>query len=78
MCIAAGQLGFGSSVEVTRYAWGFVAARLAHSVIHITFNHVLSRMLAFIASFYFLVRIAVILSWDLDTPILASIEKCFA
>lgn len=40
-----------SHVYLTAFAWAFVAFRLIHSVIHLTYNHPIHRFFAFIMSF---------------------------
>jgi hypothetical protein len=45
-------------------AWGYVALRIAHSLIHITYNHVLHRFLAFAASNLVLLGIWLLLARD--------------
>jgi hypothetical protein len=45
MCLLAMHLNFTKEVEM--WAWLFVFARLSQSVIHLTVNHVLMRMLSF-------------------------------
>lgn len=39
-----------NSATILGLAWGFVAIRLAHSVIHITYNNTIHRFLAFLLS----------------------------
>ena len=45
----------GSSHVVVAIAWAFVALRLVHSTIHLTYNHVLHRLAAFTLSNFALV-----------------------
>ena len=40
----------GASPAMVALAWAFVALRLVHSLIHLTYNHVLHRLAAFAAS----------------------------
>ncbi|WP_252730720.1 MAPEG family protein [Colwellia sp. E2M01] len=42
--------GIESSVALV-FAWLFIISRVAHSIIHLTYNHILHRMLTFWASF---------------------------
>ncbi|MDX2370632.1 MAG: MAPEG family protein [Colwellia sp.] len=43
-------LGINSIIALT-FAWGFVVLRIAHSYIHLTYNHILHRMATFWLSF---------------------------
>ncbi|MBL4830931.1 MAG: MAPEG family protein [Aliivibrio sp.] len=46
-------ISFGlESLLAVVFAWLFVALRIAHSYIHITYNHVLHRMLTFFGAFF--------------------------
>lgn len=46
-------------------AWVFVASRVAHSVIHCTYNRVMHRFAAFILGFMWLVALWVAFVWSL-------------
>jgi len=46
-------------------AWGYVALRVVHSLIHISYNHVLHRFLAFAASNCVLLGIWLLLARDI-------------
>lgn len=39
------------SITVLSFAWAFVAFRIAHTYIHLTYNHILHRMVTFWLSF---------------------------
>jgi hypothetical protein len=45
ICLLAMHLNFTKDVEI--WAWLFVFARLSQSVIHLTVNHIMMRMLSF-------------------------------
>lgn len=47
-CLTAMVMGFQQGLIVI-FAWLFVATRVVHSLIHLTSNNVLHRMLAFVA-----------------------------
>ena len=55
-CILAIALNYNSQSLIFN-AWGFVAARLIHTLVHITINRVLIRSSIFTLGFYFLVSI---------------------
>ena len=42
-------------------AWGYVASRAAHSLVHLTYNNVLHRLVAFVVSNLFLLTLWVLL-----------------
>ncbi len=44
-------------------AWVFVASRLVHAWIHLTYNNVFHRMLAFVTGFVSLLAMWVIMAW---------------
>ena len=46
VCLIAFVTGSASGAVIA-LAWGYVALRVVHSLIHITYNHVLHRFLAF-------------------------------
>jgi hypothetical protein len=46
-------------------AWAYVVLRVVHSAIHCTYNKVVHRLCAFIASFAVLAAIWALLAWDL-------------
>ena len=46
-------------------AWGYVAARCAHSAIHCTSNHVMRRFYAFATSFTLLLLIWILIAYQL-------------
>jgi hypothetical protein len=48
----------GASHLVVALAWAFVALRVVHSLIHLTYNHVLHRLAAFTLS-----NVALVLLW---------------
>lgn len=48
-CVTAMTLGIHSGPLLT-LAWAYVAARLIHSAIHLTYNNVIHRLAAFLAS----------------------------
>lgn len=56
-----------TSLPYLIFAWGFVAARYAHSYIHCTSNVVMQRFYAYLASFVFLISIWTLLAWHLLT-----------
>ena len=53
-----------SSPLYVALAWGYVALRLVHSLIHCTYNKVMHRLQAFIASFVVLWVIWGLIAWD--------------
>jgi hypothetical protein len=57
----------GASTLATAVAWAFVALRVVHSVIHLTYNHVLHRLTAFT-----LANVALVLLWCIAFAHLAS------
>lgn len=52
------------SVVITVLAWLFVASRIVHSLIHITSNHVIRRMQAFMAGNVCVLLMWVLILWD--------------
>lgn len=58
-CITALVLGVQGPLAL---AWGFVALRLIHTLIHLSYNNVLHRFLAFMASNLLLIAIWVTLA----------------
>ena len=59
---------YAAHVESPAYvvlAWTYVALRIVHSAIHCTYNKVMHRLRAFIASFVVLGAIWALLAWDL-------------
>lgn len=48
-CVAATALGVGTSAMIGT-AWTYVALRIAHSLIHVTYNRLIDRFIAFAAS----------------------------
>ena len=44
------SLGIESSIAII-FAWAFVGLRIFHAVIHLTYNHIIHRMLTFWAAF---------------------------
>ena len=48
ICLIVHITGIGSSTTFV-LAWLFVALRIVHSVIHLTYNHVMHRLSAFVA-----------------------------
>ena len=57
----------GASTLTIAVAWAFVALRVVHSVIHLTYNHVLHRLAAFT-----LANVALVLLWCLAFAHLAA------
>jgi len=57
VCIVL-YLTAGSSTTTIALAWAFVGLRIAHSLIHLTYNHVLHRLAAFSAA-----NVALVLLW---------------
>lgn len=55
-CVLAINLNYTSEMLVFN-AWGFVVSRYVHTLVHITFNKVLIRSLAFGIGLYFLIVI---------------------
>jgi len=67
---AAGTLALTLQLETTSMivlSWFFVAARIAHSWIHLTNNDVIRRLQAFIASNICVFLIWIILVWEYST-----------
>ena len=59
---------YATHVESLAYvalAWAYVMLRIVHSAIHCTYNRVVHRLRAFIASFAVLAAIWALLAWDL-------------
>lgn len=50
---------------IVALAWAYVACRVAHSVIHCTYNRVMHRLGAFLASHAVLFALWVVLAWRL-------------
>jgi hypothetical protein len=57
VCIVL-YLTAGSSTTTTALAWAFVALRVVHSLIHLTYNRVVHRLTAFTAS-----NVALVMLW---------------
>ncbi len=60
VCTLYISLGIESSLALA-LAWLFVIFRVAHAYIHITYNHVVHRMLTFFASFFCVIALWVTL-----------------
>ena len=60
-CLAA-MLAGATSAALLALAWAYVVLRILHSLIHITYNHVLHRFLAFAASNGVLIAMWVLLA----------------
>jgi len=58
-CVTSLALGLSGP---TALAWGFVALRLVHSFIHMGYNNVVHRLIAFLASNLLLVAIWVVIA----------------
>lgn len=63
-CLMAFVTGAASALLV-ELAWAYVALRVLHSLIHVTYNRVLHRFVAFAASNAVLVSMWVLLAWAL-------------
>jgi hypothetical protein len=63
IAFAAGRNG----VLLVALAWGYVALRYAHSLIHLTTNRVIWRFRAFAASMFVLLAFWAALGWQLAT-----------
>lgn len=50
----------GTSAGTVGLAWAYVALRVVHSLIHLTYNHVLHRLAAFASSFLVLIGLWVL------------------
>jgi hypothetical protein len=57
----------GVTTAVLAIAWGYVGLRVAHSVVHLTYNHVLHRLGAFTLS-----NLALVLLWVMTARHVAS------
>ncbi len=60
-CVTALVLGAQGPLLVG-FAWGFVVLRLIHTVIHLSYNNVLHRLLAFLLSIVALIEIWVLIA----------------
>lgn len=58
--------GIGGAFELL--AWTYVAARLAHSLIHLGPNHILARLIAFLISMLLLLSLWLMLARHLIAP----------
>lgn len=58
----------GTSASTVAVAWAFVALRLVHSAIHLTYNHVLHRLAAFALSNVTLIVLWVLAALPLMAP----------
>ncbi|MEO8061412.1 MAG: MAPEG family protein [Pseudomonadota bacterium] len=65
-CLAAMVSGV-TGVVMVALAWGYVAARLAHAVIHIRGNRVRKRLAAYAASWLFLLGLWLVLGVSVAT-----------
>jgi hypothetical protein len=64
---AAGTLALAlqlQSAAMIILSWTFVASRILHSWIHLTYNNVIHRMRAFLASYMCVVAIWVLIVWE--------------
>jgi hypothetical protein len=63
-CLAAMVTGITGPLMVA-LAWGYVAARLAHAVIHLRGNRIRHRLAAYSASWVFLLALWIVLGFSL-------------
>ena len=54
-----------TSLPYVALAWLYIAARIAHSIIHCTYNKVMHRLYAFLASLILLWTMWGLIAWDL-------------
>lgn len=64
LCLVVMLTGISSPVFTT-LAWVYVVLRIVHSLIHLTYNHVLHRLIAFATSNFVLVALWVAVGWHL-------------
>lgn len=62
LCLLIQQLALVDTVFVT-LAWCFVGLRIAHSLVHCTFNHVLSRFVLYVSASLLLWGMLLRFSW---------------
>ncbi len=67
LCLALAETGMGTPGHVAA-AWVFVALRVAHSLIHITYNRVLHRFVAWMLGTVWLFGMWAEFAFELATP----------